>query len=171
MDLIVEKSEQGWRARFGEETFRCAIGRSNLIPADRKREGDGATPIGSWRFCRVLFRPDRIDEIETQLPQSAITPQDGWCDAPSDARYNQQIAIPYPASHEILWRDDHVYDVIVVLDHNSAPVVPCLGSAIFLHLARAQYEPTEGCVALARPDLLKVLRKATLETAVKVVGS
>ena len=170
MDLVVKKSNQSWYASFGEQSFRCAVGRSNLISAGQKREGDGATPIGRWRMCRVLFRADRIEQIETSLPTVSISPQDGWCDAPSDARYNQQVVIPYPASHEMLWREDHIYDIIVVLDHNSAPVVPGLGSAIFLHVARDQYEATEGCVALAEPDLLKVLGEATLETAVEVLA-
>lgn len=169
MDLVVEQAGNGWQARFGSRLFRCAIGREKLIAADQKREGDGATPIGRWRMCRVLYRPDRIDPIETSLPLAAISQQDGWCDAPDDKQYNRQVVVPYLSSHEILWREDHLYDIVVVLDHNSAPVVPGRGSAIFLHLARENYEATEGCVALARPDLLQVLRAVTLESAVKVI--
>ena len=170
MDLVVEQAGNGWQARFGGKRFRCAAGREKLIAAALKREGDGATPVGRWRMCRVLYRPDRVDRIETGLPMAEITQRDGWCDAPDDPQYNQQVVVPYPSSHEIMWREDHLYDIVVVLDHNSAPVVPGRGSAIFLHLARGNYEATEGCVALARPDLLRVLREVTPESAVKVMG-
>ncbi|WP_282604780.1 L,D-transpeptidase [Pelagibius sp. Alg239-R121] len=168
MDLIVEESKLGLQARFGDRTFRCAVGRTNFIPADQKREGDGATPIGRWRMCRVLYRPDRVDKVETRLPLAEVTPKDGWCDAPEDPLYNQQIVLPYSSNHEVLWRDDQLYDVIVVLAHNSEPIEPGRGSAIFLHVARDGYKPTEGCVALARQDLLEVLREADSEAAVVV---
>lgn len=170
MDLIVEQSDTGWRARFGAHEFRCAIGRSALIPAGQKQEGDGATPIGRWRMLRVLYRPDRIQGVETHLPLSGITPQDGWCDAPVDPSYNQQVTLPYGASHEKLWREDQLYDAVVVLSHNSDPVVPGLGSAIFLHVARDDYGPTEGCVALQRGDLLQVLRDVDSDSAVLITA-
>lgn len=170
MDLIIEQTASGWRARFGAREFRCAIGRSNLIAAEEKREGDGATPIGRWSMLRVLYRPDRIQNLETHLPLAAITAHDGWCDAPEDSSYNQQVMLPYEASHEKLWREDQLYDAIVVLSHNSDPVVPGLGSAIFLHVARDNYEPTEGCVALQRVDLLRVLRDANTDSAVLVAA-
>ena len=171
MDLIVDETPAGWRARFGQEEFRCAVGRSSLIPETRKREGDGATPVGRWRMLRILYRPDRIAEIETRLPKAAITAGDGWCDAPQSPHYNQQITLPFEASHEKLWRDDELYDALVVLSHNSEPVIPGRGSAIFLHVARENYEPTEGCVALRRKDLLKVLRGADHESAVVIEAS
>lgn len=168
MDLIVEQTASGWRARFGAQEFRCAIGRSALIPAGQKQEGDGATPVGRWHMLRLLFRPDRIEKIETRLPTTKITPQDGWCDAPGDPYYNQQVVLPYEASHEKMWRDDQLYDAVVVLCHNSNPVVPGRGSAIFLHVARDDYEPTEGCVALRRNDLLCVLQDADTNSAVLI---
>ncbi|HEX7760428.1 MAG TPA: L,D-transpeptidase family protein, partial [Caulobacteraceae bacterium] len=89
-----------------------------------------------------------------------IAPSDGWCDAPADPAYNRPVTLPYPASAEHLWREDHVYDLIVVLGHNDDPPVAGMGSAIFLHLARPDYAPTEGCVALSRPDLERVLAMA-----------
>ena len=93
----------------------------------------------------------------TRLAVDQIADHDGWCDDPRDRNYNRQIRLPYSGSHERLWRDDHVYDVIVVLGYNDAPVVPDAGSAIFMHVAREDFGPTEGCVALALPDLLRVL--------------
>ena len=168
MDLIVERNDTGWQAQFGDLRFPCAIGRSALISAEEKREGDGATPIGRWRMLRVLYRPDRMAAIETGLPAQAITRSDGWCDAPDDPHYNQQVALPYDASHEVLWREDHLYDALVVLDHNSDPVEAGRGSAIFLHVARENYEPTEGCVALRPEDLLSVLRQVDRDSAVTI---
>lgn len=102
---------------------------------------------------------------------TAITARDGWCDAPQDPRYNQQITLPFEASHEKLWRDDELYDALVVLSHNSEPIVPGRGSAIFLHIARENYEPTEGCVALRQEDLMKVLRGADRQSAVVINAS
>lgn len=124
----------------------------------QKQEGDGGTPAGTFPLRRVLYRPDRLASPPlTALPVRALTPADGWCDDPADPAYNRPITLPYPASHEQLWRDDGVYDVIVVLGHNDDPPVPGSGSAIFMHVARSGYVGTEGCIALALPDLLAVL--------------
>ncbi|HLI10205.1 MAG TPA: L,D-transpeptidase family protein [Alphaproteobacteria bacterium] len=151
-----------WKTR----SFRCAIGRGGLSIA--KREGDGATPVGRHPFRRLLYRPDRLARPTTRLPVDRIDRADGWCDAPTDARYNQQVRLPYPASHERLWRDDHLYDVVVVLGYNDAPIIAGRGSAIFLHVARDDYGPTEGCLALALPDLLTLLAEAGPEDGVVV---
>src|SRR5690348_17235352 len=145
-------------ASWGSLRFRCAIGRGGR--RHDKREGDGATPIGSWTMRRLLYRADRLAMPETALPVSVIAAADGWCDAPLDARYNQPVPLSYPASAEALWREDGVYDLIVPLGYNDAPVVAGAGSAIFLHVARADFSPTEGCVALALADLLAMLRDA-----------
>lgn len=148
----------GW-ATGGGRRWRCAVGRGGMKPD--KREGDGATPVGAWPLRRVLYRADRLlAPPPTALAVTAIGPADGWCDAPADPAYNLPVALPYPASHERLWRDDHVYDVIVVLGHNDAPAIPGAGSAVFLHVARPGYAATEGCVALALPDLLALLGHA-----------
>lgn len=143
-----------------EFSCRCALGRSGVIAAADKREGDGASPIGTWPIRRVLYRPDRLSAPVTALPLSALRPQDGWCDAPGDPSYNQPVILPYPASAEHMWRDDEVYDVVVILGHNDDPVVSGMGSAIFLHLARPDWRPTEGCVAVTRPDLEQLLAMA-----------
>ncbi|TQV79973.1 L,D-transpeptidase family protein [Denitrobaculum tricleocarpae] len=170
MDLLVEQTAEGWRARFGHRECRCAVGRSNLISAERKQEGDGATPVGRWRMLRVLYRPDRIQDVQTALPLSAITTNDGWCDAPEDPNYNRQVTLPFEASHEKLWREDQLYDALVVLNHNSDPIVPGRGSAIFLHVARENFEATEGCVALQQDDLLKILREVDRDSAVVITA-
>ncbi len=146
--------------RFDNASFRCAIGKGGMIEAARKQEGDGASPVGSWPLRRVFWRPDRVSEPETVLPKRTISQFDGWCDATDHPAYNQLVTLPMSASHERLWRDDHVYDVVVELGYNDDPVVAGKGSAIFLHIARPDYKPTQGCAALALEDLLAVLRVA-----------
>ena len=136
---------------------RCAVGKGGVIAAADKREGDGGSPIGDWPMRRVFFRPDRLACPETGLPTVALTPTDGWCDQVGDPLYNQKVTTDYPARHEKLWRDDHVYDLIVELGYNDDPVLDGHGSAIFMHVARPEYEPTEGCIALDIADLKKVL--------------
>lgn len=153
---------------FGAETLACALGPGGVVPADDKREGDGASPAGAWALKRVLYRADRVDPPETALPLRAIRPDDGWCDAPDDPGYNRPVRLPYPASAETLMREDGLYDIVVVLAHNDAPPVPGAGSAIFLHCARPGYPPTRGCVALARADLERVLAACGAEAALTI---
>ena len=143
------------RLIFRGEIFRCALGKGG-VRAD-KSEGDGATPAGLLPLRRLLYRADRVAAPETTFRREPIGPEDGWCDDPAHPDYNQQIRLPHPARHERLWRDDALYDVVVPLGWNDAPVVRGRGSAIFLHLARPDYAPTEGCVALSLVDLRRVL--------------
>ncbi len=140
-------------------SVRCALGKGGVKAAGEKREGDGASPIGIWPVRRVWYRPDRGPAPETGIPAIALRPDDGWCDAPGHRAYNRPVTLPFPASHERMWRDDGVYDLIVELGYNDNPVVAGKGSAIFLHVARPDYAPTEGCVALAEGDLHEVLRR------------
>jgi L,D-peptidoglycan transpeptidase YkuD (ErfK/YbiS/YcfS/YnhG family) len=125
-----------------------------------KQEGDGATPVGRFPLRRVYFRPDRVATPVTRLPVIQLFPDDAWCDDPDYPLYNSKVITPYPARTEPLWREDGLYDVIVVLGHNDSPAVPGAGSAIFLHVAAPDYSATEGCVAVALPDLLDILRQA-----------
>lgn len=138
----------------------CVFGRSGLVPAADKREGDGATPIGQWPLRQVYYRPDRLAAPATQLPVTAMTPDMGWCDDPASPAYNRLVTLPFAASHEELWREDHAYDLVVVLGHNDGPPKPGMGSAIFLHLMQPDARPTEGCVACALEGLLALLAQA-----------
>ncbi|WP_374575072.1 L,D-transpeptidase [Phenylobacterium sp.] len=148
------------RFDLGDRMTRCALGKGGVVAAADKREGDGASPLGVWTIRRVLYRPDREAPPKTGLPVQPIAPHDGWCDTPGDPAYNRPVRLPYPASAEAMWRDDHVYDLVAILAHNDDPPVSPMGSAIFLHLARPDYAPTEGCVALSRDDLLALLAHA-----------
>jgi L,D-peptidoglycan transpeptidase YkuD (ErfK/YbiS/YcfS/YnhG family) len=152
--LILTVDAAGWLALAGSR-WRCALGKGGIVAA--KREGDGGTPVGRFPLRGLLFRPDRLTPPPCALPTRALTPADGWCDDPGHADYNRAVRLPHPARCEQLWRQDGVYDLILPLGYNDDPPVPFLGSAIFLHVAREDYRPTEGCIALARQDLLTLL--------------
>ena len=130
------------------------------IRAD-KREGDGATPPGLLVLRRVLYRADRGSAPACAVPREALAPDDGWCDDPGHPDYNRMIRLPHPARHERLWRDDGLYDIVGVLGWNDDPVLRGRGSAIFLHAARPDGQPTTGCIALA-PDALRQVLAAGL---------
>lgn len=135
--------------------WRCCIGHGGI--GAHKTEGDGTTPAGLLPLRRVLFRADRGSAPRTAVPVEPIAPEDGWCDDPLDGRYNRSVRLPYAGHHEELWRRDALYDIVGVLGWNDAPVVPGQGSATFLHVARPDYTATEGCIALATPDLRALL--------------
>ncbi len=156
--------EARWRGR----KLRCAIGHGGI--SDDKREGDGTTPAGLFPLRRVLYRADRVSRPECVLASEAIAPADGWCDDPTDPLYNQRVRLPYAGRCEALWRDDALYDLVGVLGFNDAPVVLGRGSAIFLHVARPDFGPTEGCVALSRHDLLDVLKDWRIDDRVIVIA-
>ncbi len=164
MSLVVETGALTLTA-FGR-TLPCVIGRGGAVAAAAKREGDGATPLGVWPLRAVLLRPGV--GATTDLPWRWLRPSDGWSDDPADPAYNRPVSHPHAYAAERLWRDDGVYDAVVVLGHNDAPPVAGQGSAIFLHIARDDGAPTEGCVALARADLLGLLPKlaAGMEMAI-----
>jgi len=149
-------------------TCPCAMGRGGVIAAEQKREGDGTSPQGLWQMVRVIYRPDRLARPDTALPVIPMRENDGWCDAPGHPLYNRPVSLPFADSHEKLWRDDHVYDLIVELNHNRDPIIPGRGSAVFFHLAHEDYRPTEGCVAIAREQMLEVLKTANPKTSIEI---
>ncbi len=155
---------------LGARKVRCALGPGGVIAGGEKREGDGMTPAGRWPLRRVLFRADRVSPPATRLAARALRPNDAWCDAPDDDNYNRLVEWPYPASIERLWRDDGLYDLLVVIGHNDAPVKPGAGSAIFLHVAAADYAATQGCVAVARDDLIALLAVAGPGDALSILA-
>lgn len=158
----------------GGKTYRCTIGRGGIAAPNEKREGDLKTPSGSFALRGVYYRPDRVSAPITALPLIALTPEDGWCDDPEHALYNQPVKLPFAGRHEKLWRDDHVYDLIIPLGYNDGvdgPIIAGAGSAIFMHLMREDGVGTEGCIALKKDDLLEVLggiSKETLVTTLKL---
>jgi L,D-peptidoglycan transpeptidase YkuD (ErfK/YbiS/YcfS/YnhG family) len=154
VDVVYEHGVLSWPG--GSARAACGLGGVRVD----KREGDQTSPAGRFPLLRAFYRADRLAAPRTALPLAMLTASDGWVDDPADPRYNTLVALPYPASHEELWREDGLYDLIVVIGYNTDPVVPGRGSAIFLHVARPDFSGTEGCIAVARevlPPLLGLL--------------
>jgi L,D-peptidoglycan transpeptidase YkuD (ErfK/YbiS/YcfS/YnhG family) len=159
LDLVVKRAGGIWQASYGEKIWRAAVGRGGIRAA--KTEGDGVSPIGCWPIRRVLYRADKLPAAPVSVfATAAIGRDDGWCDAADHPDYNRPVRLPFAASHEEMWREDDLYDIVVVLGQNDAPVVPGGGSAIFLHVASKGYGPTAGCASLTRADLLEFLALA-----------
>ncbi len=162
MNLIICNNKAIW----GEQKLSCAIGRGGIIP--NKHEGDGATPVGRFHFRRIYYRSDKLEKPTTDLPINEILPSDGWCDDPNDSKYNRPVKLPYQAQHEKLYRNDHLYDLLIVVGHNDDPPVPGKGSAIFIHLARDNFSTTDGCIALNLENLLTIVGQADLSSCLQV---
>jgi len=157
MDIVARFEGSLYVADWGKGPRRCAVGRGGI--GEKQREGDGITPVGKWPLRRVLYRADRITAPRTSLPLAPIAPDQAWCDVPGDPNYNRLVHLPYPSLDERLWREDSLYDLIVVVGFNDSPPISGKGSAIFLHLARADYGPTAGCIALSRSDLIEAVEQ------------
>jgi len=159
-------SSLGW-ASLGEKRWRCAVGAGGV--REDKVEGDAATPVGEFPLRHIYYRNDRLVLPKVGLPARPISEHDGWCDDPRSAAYNRLVRVPNAWSHERLWREDGLYDVVVVVGYNDDPPEGEWGSAIFLHIARDDMSPTQGCVAFARADLLKLLPLIGPQTRLRVL--
>lgn len=152
----------------GGYMVKAAIGRNGVVKAHDKREGDGKTPLGTWALRKVYYRPDRITLPPLPFETTAITPTLGWCDDPDHECYNQEVSLPFEANHEVLWREDHAYDVIIPLGYNDAPAVAGMGSAIFFHILHDGRNHTEGCVAISHDDMIAILPRLSLDSVMVI---
>ena len=152
--------------RAGHVVARCALGRAGVV--SDKREGDGGSPRGRFGLRRLWWRADRMRRPRCGLPVRATTVRDGWCDASAHGRYNRPVLLPFAASHETMWRADQLYDAVIEIGWNDRPVQRGRGSAIFLHLARPGFSPTEGCVAVSRATMLKLLPLLGPQTRIEI---
>ena len=159
------RATHGW-LRAGATFIRCAIGRSGVTRF--KREGDGATPAGGFKLLDMRFRADKLAAPISILPRRPIRRDDGWCDDAQAANYNRPVKLPSRSSHEKMWRDDGLYDVVIVLDYNLAPRRKGAGSAIFFHCARKDYAPTEGCVAISLADMRRLLPRLSRRAVMRI---
>lgn len=160
----------GSRTR-GILTFRgaslpVALGRSGIKA--NKREGDGATPRGRFRLVHLWWRADRMPRPKTRLPVRPVRTDDAWCEDPEDRRYNRAVKLSPESTADRLWRDDHLYDLVIELDHNTRPRVMNLGSAVFIHVAREGFASTAGCVALNARDLRRLLAHLDRDTKIEI---
>ena len=156
---------QGWLLA-GPRAIKVAIGRSGIKA--NKREGDGATPAGRYRLVRLWWRADRIPRPRTMLPARPITAADGWCEDPSDRRYNRAIRMSPDQPGDRLWRTDALYDLIIEIDHNRRPRIAGRGSAVFIHVARADMTPTAGCISLPDRTLRRLLPRLGPNTRITI---
>jgi len=155
--------------KIGPHIFNCTLGKSGVISADAKKEGDGKTPLGIFPLRQLLYRADRVLKPETGLRAEALTQDTGWCEDPAHPDYNKKITLPHPAVHDRMTREDHLYDYTVVIGYNDEPAMAGKGSAIFMHLARPGFAPTAGCVGLRAQDMLEVLKFCDLSTQITIL--
>ena len=144
--------------------YKCAIGSGGF--SDKKKEGDRCTPIGVFQITDILFRKDKLKNLVTNYNLKTISPSDGWCDDPNSEYYNTKIKFPFANSAEELFRQDDLYDIVCVTNHNQNPIIPEAGSAIFIHVASKDYSTTAGCIALSLDDLTKILFTLTKSTEI-----
>jgi L,D-peptidoglycan transpeptidase YkuD (ErfK/YbiS/YcfS/YnhG family) len=161
--IIIKKS--GY-LEYKNLKFRCALGKAGI--KKKKKEGDNITPEGTFKIIRVYYRRDKIKNISTLIKKKEIKKKIGWCDDPVSSFYNKEIKLPSKFSHEKLYRKDNLYDLILVLNYNINPIIKNKGSAIFIHITRKNYEPTAGCIALKKRDLVELLKKIKKNTKIKI---
>ena len=144
---------------------KCAIGKKGI--GYKKKEGDLITPSGQFNIKYILYRKDRV-KISTKLRKRAIKKNMGWCDDPKSSHYNKLIKLPFAHKHEKLFKKENVYDIILILNYNMNPIKKNKGSAIFIHVAKNNYKKTEGCVAIKKRKLIKLLKEISPNTKVKI---
>ena len=145
---------------------KCSIGKRGI--GRKRKEGDLITPIGKYKIEYILYRKDRIKKIKTRIKKTIIKKNMGWCNDPDSNNYNKLIKLPSVYSFEKLYKKENIYDVILVLNYNMNPIIKNKGSAIFIHAAKRNYQRTEGCVALKKRDLLKIIEKLKKSTKVMI---
>ena len=145
---------------------KCALGKRGI--KKKKKEGDLITPKGNFKIKYVLYRKDRVSNLNTKLKKIAIHKNMGWCDDYKSKKYNKLIKFPFKYHAEKLYKKNNTYDIIVVLNYNMNPVKKNKGSAIFLHIAKKNYQNTEGCLAIKKNDLKKILNMINKKTIVKI---
>jgi len=161
--IIVKKS--GY-LNYKNFKFRCALGKNGI--RQKTGEGDFVTPKGKYKLIKIYYRADRIKKFHCTLKKIKIKKNMGWCDDVNSKFYNKQIKINKKISHEKLYRKDNVYDIVVVLNYNLNPIIRGKGSAIFLHVAKKNYNKTKGCIALKKNELLNLISKIKKNTQIKI---
>ena len=161
--IIINKSKY---LKYKDLKFKCAIGKAGI--RKKKKEGDNITPKGIYKIVKIYYRDDRIKKISSKFKLIKITKKMGLCDDPKSKKYNQLIKLPKKYSHEKLYKKNNTYDLLLVLDYNMKPIVKNKGSAIFIHVAKRNYKPTAGCIALKKKDLLKLTKIIKLSTKILI---
>ena len=153
---------------YNQYKVKCAVGKRGI--GLKKKEGDFITPIGDYKIKYILYRKDRVKKIQSKLRKTIIKKNMGWCDDPKSKEYNKLISLPFGARYEKLFKKENIYDIILVLSYNMNPIKKNKGSAIFIHVAKKNYKKTQGCIAIRKSDLLKILKVIKANTKVKIVN-
>ena len=161
--IIINKSSY---LKYKNFRFRCALGKAGI--GKKKKEGDNITPKGLYKIVKIYYRKDRIKKVSSKFKLIKITKNIGWCDDPNSEKYNQIINLPTKYGYEKLYRKDNIYDLILVLNYNMNPAIKNKGSAIFIHIANKKYQPTQGCIALKKDNLLKLISKINKNIKIKI---
>jgi L,D-peptidoglycan transpeptidase YkuD (ErfK/YbiS/YcfS/YnhG family) len=161
--IVVKKS--GYLL-FKNFKFKCAIGKNGI--KKKIKEGDNITPKGVFKLIKIYYRADRIKNLKTNLKKIKIKRNTAWCDDGESKFYNKEIKLPSKYSYESFYRKNHIYDLIVIINYNTNPIIKNKGSAIFIHIAKKKFNPTQGCIALKKKDLLFLLFKIKKETKLKI---
>ena len=151
---------------FYKYKVKCALGKRGV--GQKKKEGDLMTPIGQYKIKYILYRKDRIKKIQTKLKKFQIKKNMGWCDDRNSKKYNKLVKLPSNYGYEKLYKKENIYDIILVLNYNMSPILKGRGSAIFIHISKKNYKKTEGCIAIKKIDLLKILKELKINTKVKI---
>ena len=151
---------------FKNYKAKCAIGKRGI--GYKRKEGDFITPKGRYKIKYILYRKDRVIKIKTKIKKHVIKKNMGWCDDPKSKKYNKLIKLPFSYRYEKLYRRENIYDIILVLDYNMRPIKKNKGSAIFIHVAKKNYKKTEGCIALKKIHLIKILKEIKNNTKVMI---
>ena len=161
MHIIINKNY----LTYNKLKVKCAIGKKGI--GIKKKEGDLITPTGQFKIKYILYRKERV-KIKTKLKKRIIKKNMGWCDDPKSSNYNKLVKLPSPYNHEKLFKNDNIYDIILVLNYNMNPIKKNKGSAIFIHIAKNNFKKTEGCVALKKSSLIKLTKEININTKVKI---
>ena len=151
MHILINKSY----LTYNKLKVKCAIGKKGI--GYKRKEGDLITPSGQYKIKYILYRKDRI-KIKTKLKRKIIKKNLGWCDDPKSTHYNKPVNLPFTYSHEKLYKKENIYDIVLVLNYNMNPIKKNKGSAIFIHISNNKYSPTQGCIAIKKKELLKLIK-------------
>ena len=161
--IIINKSGH---LKYKDHKYKCALGKSGI--GNKKTEGDNITPKGVFNIVKIYYRKDRIKGLFSKFKLIEVTKRIGWCNDPKNKKYNQPIKLPAKFNHEILYRRDNIYDLILVLNYNMKPTIKNKGSAIFIHITKNNYKKTAGCIALKKKHLIYLVKKIKKNTRVKI---
>ena len=151
---------------FKHYKVKCAVGKRGIDL--KKKEGDLITPKGTYKIKKILYRKDKLKNLKSKLKKIIINKKMGWCDDAKSEQYNKLIKLPFDYSHEKIWRNDSMYDIIIIIDFNMSPVRANKGSAIFIHVAKRGFTPTKGCIAIKKKVLMQIVSEINKKTKVLI---